>query len=289
MGNASDREQVQATASGAYDQASAAAAAGVQTAYSGKEAFDGRYQGWSPIPDPPGKEALIGIGFCNAQSEDPAVCPYIYTLQCELANSYYWTGRCFLDLLYFWCNWHPLLGIFLCHPNHPWTKWERFLQTLVSLALTMVPSAFIGKIFEHDAAGRLLFTLLFVTVPDTIIGVLLYQISIATTRSSICSCCKNCWKACSNCCGVIALVFGAISTLLCYNILQVNGQTEWKLMLGPLVQGKVISFITWFPIWLVIPCQLGFCDLWNYEKRCKAENMMTPAQEMEAKLKDGAE
>lgn len=226
-------------------------------------------EGWDPIPEP-GKSKELMIGCCCGR--DPE-CSYINTLKTELANSYYWSGVCLIDYFFFICQWHPLVGVFLCHPNHPWSKKERFLMILISLSITMVPSAFIGKAFAEDPVANKLFIILFVTVPDALSGVILYQLSIAETRRC-CSACALCCIPIQYCLGwiqsclmCVALFMGGVSTLICYSTLTVNGVTQWKVMLSPLAFGIGTSWITWFPLWFILPFELGFVSNWCAEKK----------------------
>merc|ERR1711879_537111 len=101
-----------------------------------------------------------------------------------MGNSYYWTGVPGYDYWFYVCNWHPLLGIFFCHPNHPWSKSLRLLMFFASLAITMVPAAYIGRLFaQHEyAAMRTAMT----------------QLSIAHTRvSNYHKCCTKCVYGCT--------------------------------------------------------------------------------------------
>mmetsp|Transcript_9317 Transcript_9317/g.16162 ORF Transcript_9317/g.16162 Transcript_9317/m.16162 type:complete len:261 (-) Transcript_9317:120-902(-) len=220
-------------------------------------------QGWDPIP-PPGKSGQIRFGWCHGEDEDPEVCTYIYTLKAELANSYYWSGNFLVDLLFFICNWHPLIGIILSHPNHPWTKRQRLSMMLLSLSITMVPSAYIG-IYHILWEERLFYTILFVTLPDTVLGAILYQLSIAETRRW-CGLCAPLWTCIRQCLFCITLTLGGLSTCICYVILQVEGETRWGKMLEPLFFGLALSYITWLPLHLVLPCKLGFFSNWCAEQ-----------------------
>eukprot|EP00928_Gymnodinium_smaydae_P042588 TRINITY_DN28651_c0_g1_i1.p1 TRINITY_DN28651_c0_g1~~TRINITY_DN28651_c0_g1_i1.p1 ORF type:complete len:250 (-),score=25.75 TRINITY_DN28651_c0_g1_i1:55-804(-) len=217
-------------------------------------------QGAAPLP-PPGKRAYMACGFSGAVE---STAPFYATLQRELANSYYWCGSCFRDYVFFVCNWHPLLGIILCHPNHPWSKMERLSMTLISLAICMVPSAVIGKSYPGHHVLSLPLTVLFVSIPDFVCGVILYQVSIAETRCPALAPCFQCLTHCLMC---IAFSFGLLSSLICASILHDGSSTHWATMLGPLVYGKAISYLTWFPLWLLLPCNLGFLSLWNAEKQ----------------------
>jgi hypothetical protein len=239
-------------------------------------------EGWSEIP-PPGKSRQLAFGCFGGQDDDPAACNYINTLKTELANSYYWSGGPCYDYIFFVCNWHPIIGILFCHPNHPWTKRERFLMMLVSMCITLVPAAFIGKTFANDAVAMKLFTILGVTIPDTVFGLILYQLSIAETRW-FCKLCLPLWTCIQQGLFCIAFVIGGVSTLICYTILQDNGVTHWDKMLKPLITGLGVSYVTWFPLWLIIPCELGFISNWCAEK----SRGVSKAASMEQQARSGA-
>merc|ERR1719161_247924 len=90
----------------------------------------------------------------------------------------------------------------MCHPNHPWNKWERFQMLVLSLAISIVPSAMIGKEYGDEPVTEKILITFFVTIPNVIFGVFLYQLAIAETRA--CPCCPLCLKQCFvSCCGQI--------------------------------------------------------------------------------------
>jgi len=217
--------------------------------------------GWDEFPN--GKGAEMACGCCGGA---PADAPYIQRLRSELANSYYWSGSCIKDYLFFVCNWHPMLGMLFCHPNHPWTKTERVLMFAISLAISIIPSAVIASSVSNAAASTSA-TLLFVTLPNIIVGVVLYQLSIADTRQA-CVFCVPCLKLFKNCCMCFTLVIGLAATGISYTIMtSENEHPEWDRMVRPLIMGQVYSAVTWFPLWLLIPCQLGFLSLWCAESK----------------------
>lgn len=220
-----------------------------------------KVRGCEPIPEP-GKEAYMRFGCSDGVKENA---PFIHTLKWQLANSYYWSGSFCRDYFFFVANWHPLFGLFLSHPNHPWTKRERFTMLLVSFTIVMVPSAMIGKEFKEDSLDQFGTIVTFVTIPDCVTGVILYQVSISETRLPRCACCLA-WLTRAMFC--FALSFGTISTAICYFILTMDtdASPDWVLMLRPLIQGMITGWITWFPIWFLLPCQLGFISLWCAEK-----------------------
>lgn len=218
--------------------------------------------GWDPIP-PPGKRGHIRVGCCNGEDEDPEVCPYINTLKSELANSYHWSGNFLIDVLFFICNWHPLIGIFLSHPNHPWTKGQRVSMFLLSLSITMVPSAYIGRNYALRQE-KVFLTLIYVTIPDTLLGVILYQLYIAESRRW-CGLCAPLWTCIRQCLFFIAFTLGLLSTFICAMILLAEGEIHWGKMLEPLFFGLLVSYITWLPLHLILPCKFGFLSNWFAE------------------------
>merc|ERR1740130_206696 len=125
---------------------------------------------------------------CNCQSEtdrhggDKA---FIARLQRDLATTYYWSGDFCKDYGFFVCNWHPLLGMFLAHPAHPWSKGERLATFILSCCLTMLPSALLAHaLADHPAMEKhtLYYTFVLVTLPVMTWEIMLYWISIGEDR-----------------------------------------------------------------------------------------------------------
>lgn len=233
--------------------------------------------------------------------DDLATYGYIDRLKYDLANSYYWSGHFVKDYIFFVMQWHPLLGVFMCHPNHPWTKLRRVWMLLISAALTFIPSIIIVKNTEafvsHEkmrlidtgiseanaeitakalgATTQTIATLFWVTLPDTIIGVVLYQLAIAETRVCPCCPCKEGLKSCAR-----QLMKGGICVALLLVVISLGGA---NFVLGgladnltmeylqPLIVGKLYSYLFWFPMWIFLPCQLGFLSLWFAESKALAK------------------
>lgn len=245
-------------------------------------------QGYEEYPGPDGKEGQMGVGCL--EDDDPRKSTYINRLKFDLANSYYWSGSMIKDYFYFVMQWHPVLGVLMCHPDHPWTKLDRFCMLLISAGLTFIPSCGISKGcdrftgVEHLANGTLANTegdtaaaeaantacstaslLLFVTIPDTVIGVLLYQLAIANTR---CPSCADFWRAVMKCCVgcsfFLVLVTGAIGMVM------LDGEPPREAIMI-MAKGKLYSWVViWFPMWILLPCQLGFLSLWCAERKAAA-------------------
>jgi hypothetical protein len=222
-------------------------------------------EGWDEYPADTGKGGQLKYSWQEGQTED---CPYIHRLRSDLANTYYWSGDALKDYAFFVANWHPLLGMFLCHPNHPWSKGQRFLMFLISLSVTMVPSAMIASTLHHGSVleiGEKLLIILCVTIPDTLFGVILYQLSVADTK---CPLLAPCIRTLEKCLVFITLTIGVLATLMSSIILSAVG-ADWNALLQPLVLGKVYSYLTWFPIFLVLPL-IGFALVWRSERNALA-------------------
>jgi len=200
-------------------------------------------------------------------------CPYFKRLQRDLATTYYWSGECGRDYLYFVTQWHPLLGIVFCHPNHPWTKFSRLLMFLASLAFTMVPSAAIAH--GYGACSSLkpptseltllskIDILIFVTIPDCIFGYVLYYLKTLPARCW-CSCCRRIFHFFASMGTLSLLLFGALMSAVSFVL---KHDAAWVCLLGPIFFGKLISWLAWFPLLLLAPCSMGFLSAWNREKR----------------------
>jgi len=229
--------------------------------------------GWDHYPPPEGKAGQMRWGCSRA--EDPEDCPCFHRLRKDLATSYYWSGQCGRDYLYFVTQWHPFLGVFLCHPNHPWTKFSRFLMLLASLAFTMVPSAAVaddfGQCTQHSPGHdenlgywmEKFYVLIWVTIPDCFFAQVLYRLSVMP----IYCWCRFCPRlftfiARINICGV--LLFGALTSVMSYTI---KRDAAWACLLEPICFGKIMSWLAWFPLFLLVPCKVGFISLWRYERR----------------------
>mmetsp|Transcript_3631 Transcript_3631/g.9935 ORF Transcript_3631/g.9935 Transcript_3631/m.9935 type:complete len:269 (-) Transcript_3631:97-903(-) len=241
-------------------------------------------KGWDPYPEEEGgKAGQIRYGCGDGVPKDA---PYFNRLKSDLANSYYWSGNFVTDYFFFVANWHPVIGMLFCHPNHPWSKAVRTEMFIISLSITLVPSAFIGSQFtdEESWASSLLKTPLivgFVTIPDIVVGVILYQVVIADTRCP--NLCGTCLDATKKCCICWVGAFAILAAVICFFIMEAS-PAPWTKLLIPLVEGRAWSFLTWFPIWLILPCQLGYLDLWCYERRAasRAEEATSAESERQA-------
>jgi len=292
LGEVAPRRQVEAPVSQSVEGLAAAAA--MVSLFSGFSSKGNAPEQEAMVSNSPSKKEKLGwdyyskednmaVGCVGGVEDNPEVCPFIYRLHFDLANSYHWSGNFVKDYFYFVMQWHPLLGILMCHPNHPWSKLTRFAMFMLSAGLTFIPSCVITNIAaatESTLVGtdandpnashatskgtEMILTLLFVTLPDVILGVFLYQLAIAETRCASCPCCIPIGKSIMKYSLIIAAVVVAINVSIGLAMLGGNPPVD---ALITLAKGKVFSYITWFPLWVVLPCQLGFVSLWNSEKK----------------------
>lgn len=200
----------------------------------------------------------------------PEEAPFINTLKWDLANSYYWSGNMGYDFVFFVAQWHPWIGILCCHPNHPWTRAERLLMLIVGLSLAIVPSVLISQVFHGAEITMKVATFAFVTVPSLILSVILYQMAILDGRGRCCTVCSPCLRCFQQCMVGITVVMAGTAMLWSWTLLEVEQGVEhhaidWVKATMPLIKGQLFSQLLWFPLWIFLPCQLGFLDLWNYE------------------------
>lgn len=242
--------------------------------------------GWAQYPgaDPKtARSAQMKCGCVGGQNEDPEKCDFIYRLRSDLANLYWWSGNPVFDYIYFVCQWHPVLGILLSHPNHPWSKAERFGMFVISVAYSVIPSAAIAEAKIHcmdGCKGSALETecdigcgglsktsaLIGITLPNVVLGVILYQLAIADTRCPACN--RGCGGALTGlkkCCFAYTLFIAMGLSIGAYFILKSFNAPIVDLA-RPLVYGLVMSWATWFPLFLLLPF-IGFVHEWWMEKK----------------------
>lgn len=220
-----------------------------------------------------------------------------YLVEQDLMGAVYWSGNCFKDYCFFLANWHPLLSMFMSHPKHPYSKFERMFTFFVGCALTMLPSALLvkGVTYTQTKAAETIYVvgtvattaapyegghvstavvLLFITLPVMIIEICLYQVAVVDAycedqdekgHHPICSCLKGCVHAIRGCCfcfsGCFAVTIGSLSMLVLYlNDLPFRDITD------PFMQSRIQSWILWLPLHLLLPCT-GFLHRWCQEKK----------------------
>lgn len=214
---------------------------------------------------------------------------YHVQLYKSLANDYYWSGNCFFDWIFFVLQWHPLLGVFFCHPAHPYSKRERIAVLIFECAATLLPSALLvlcseaaekGGIVDKDHEEKLSHGLILVcvTLPVAIVELLLYQLAIVDVyikdRDLIPS-----WRIddyCLTglaiiargifCCFVSMTIFYAVFVAMLSDIIMLSTGHPVGALLHPFVVSRLQSWILWFFIWTFLP-YLGFISAWSKERR----------------------
>jgi len=219
-------------------------------------------KGWGPYPDG-NKEAQMKTGCSGEGEKDEDSCDFFNTLVKDLASTYYWSGDFCKDYRYFVLNWHPTIGIFAHHPNHPWSRRERLMMLFIQLATTLVPSAFIGVAFHNGTLKTLrIVGSLCISATDIITGVFLYQLSVLDARCPYPGI-ETAIRIFKNGCFCLAIVWSLSTSFICAAIL---GNAPWDVLLRPLLMGKLYSIILWFPLNFVLPI-IGFAHGWYLEKK----------------------
>lgn len=213
-------------------------------------------------------------------------------LRRDLATRYYWSGKFCKDYMFFVSNWHPLLGICLCHPMHPWSKPDRVATFIFSCALTMLPSSILiytGTIIgETELAngvdpvaariGPKLIIFVFITLPIMVWEIILYWVAVlemyfqsrhlGTFRNININLDCVAWslRCLKRCCLFEALCASAIVSALSLIVMLVSGAPISD-MLRPFWTSRLQSWAFWFVLWFVLPWPLGFFQVWHDERR----------------------
>lgn len=183
------------------------------------------------------------------------------------------------DYWFFIANSHPLLGIFLCHPYHPWSKGERFIMLVVATALTLVPSALMiwlvhkeNELITGDdkATNRYhldeLAVLCCVTIPVMMCNALMYQLAVADARclGSNMKCCAQVMQKVKSCMFFWLSVFSFFTAAFGIGFACMVDIHLGKLALSTL-RSTLQRWILWFPIYFFMPCS-GFLHGWCKER-----------------------
>eukprot|EP00928_Gymnodinium_smaydae_P013535 TRINITY_DN14933_c0_g3_i1.p1 TRINITY_DN14933_c0_g3~~TRINITY_DN14933_c0_g3_i1.p1 ORF type:complete len:237 (+),score=40.73 TRINITY_DN14933_c0_g3_i1:72-782(+) len=224
------------------------------------------------MAEPPySKQDLVEVG-CNCRSSrSRGSSAYLGRLQRDLLGSFYWSGNCLKDYLFFVANWHPLFGIFLSHPAHPWSKTDRTLMLIVSCGLSMLPAALVGiteKKADSDVVEALATVAIFtyITIPVMIWEVVLYKLgTLYTTCLGRCDCFAKVVKFEKICCFIFTLLvtMGAVSSSV---VLAFAADVNLIILLRPVAEARVQSWLVWFPLYAFMPC-FGFIHAWHMEQR----------------------
>jgi len=204
---------------------------------------------------------------CGGNDEDRTDCVYYNDLQYQLVKSFHWSGNFLKDLGFFICNWHPFLGMFLSHPNHPWGKRERILTFFVSCSLSLLPSALLIRDMSDDGfTGFETQSMIFLSIslPVMIFETALYWLAVGDVfcRGGMCQCLTWPVACVRNACFCFTLSVSSLALLL--SLVTLKGDDP-LLLVRPLLISRLQAYITWFPLYLFLPC-VGFVHVWLMEK-----------------------
>mmetsp|Transcript_67735 Transcript_67735/g.218859 ORF Transcript_67735/g.218859 Transcript_67735/m.218859 type:complete len:282 (-) Transcript_67735:73-918(-) len=239
--------------------------------------FGGGSSGKGKEKEPPAglppydKAAAVEFG-CNCGDEkDRGSTEEVGRLQRDLAGTYYWSGGVCTDFWFFVANWHPLVGIFLSHPAHPWSKTERIASTIFSVGFSLLPSALLVAVSSQSdrddvklLGGAMVFVC--VTLPVMIWEIALYWIAIADMFcKGRCDCILPCITAFQKCCLCGSVAIALFFAILAMIIVHFAGADIYKVFY-PVISSRVQSWLVWFPIWILLP-YLGFAHCWYLERK----------------------
>jgi len=102
-----------------------------------------------------------------------------------LDNRCYYTGSVMYDYAFHIANKHLFVGMFFCHPAHPFSKWERLFVAVTVSALVVFPVAAFSVQFGQHGLLRTLIILVGVTLPRNMLKLYLVKISQADTQDEL--------------------------------------------------------------------------------------------------------
>eukprot|EP00929_Paragymnodinium_shiwhaense_P098696 TRINITY_DN6018_c0_g1_i1.p1 TRINITY_DN6018_c0_g1~~TRINITY_DN6018_c0_g1_i1.p1 ORF type:complete len:281 (-),score=13.67 TRINITY_DN6018_c0_g1_i1:193-1035(-) len=229
--------------------------------------------GTEPLPPPRHMHMRLGCGHRQKLRD----CSHIHTLKYELARSYYWSGFFWQDYWYFVMNWHPLLSIFFCHPDHPWKKCQKFFMLVIQISITELPLLSLAvynraRPVDHDLLlveylrehNEKLLIFLGVTIPNIFLGVLLNQCAVGGTR---CPCCLQFFRCFTKFLIMICLWFSCV--LAVFAMLLTLGKEDLAMenFFRRIAQSQLQYHAVWFPVCFLMPCHLGFYSGWSASRR----------------------
>lgn len=185
--------------------------------------------------------------------------PYEEDLVLELARAYHWYGGIWADYIFFVRNWHPLLGILVCHPLHPWGKLERLLATLVSCATTLLASAAIASMFGINGSVLLFWLTLFASTFESS----MYMLAVGKAYCPGCFCLTCLADGVKGFCFAGGMV--CLMALAFLDLLVIQDESDVADLFWPLLHARLKALLMWFPINLLVPC-IGFLPVWLCEK-----------------------
>lgn len=212
----------------------------------------------------------------------------VYRMQRDfLRRKRYISGTFCKDYCFYLVNYHPLLGMFFAHPQHPWSCKERVTTFIVSSALRLVPSAMvvwlIMKIDDEIEDNKdvlqewyvdHLIVFGCVTMPVSMFEIFMYQLGVLDTwcrgrgRGSrgrqFCDCLANAMKALRIFCISFALAMALMVFAMSIIIIAATEAPLGSLM-KPFLLAEVQSWVVWLPLYFFMPCK-GFLHRWCKER-----------------------
>jgi len=254
---------------------------------------DGVPRRWGPlldgVPSPggaaPRPEALAPVGtggaVVGALSTEHAleVGNSLKKIRSNLRSDVAWDGNFWRDYAFFVQNRHPLLGICLAHPLHPWSKRERLTMFFVVSTLTLFPTAMLhyNDDYYDDIVGAKAFLslrlMLLVTLPVMIVEKSLHFVAerddlLKDSRSVMGRAMYRCAVAVKRACFGAAVVCAALTFCACGVpiITWYAKERSVEDLFAPYIASRLQSWLVWFPMKMLMPCS-GFLWKWRREMR----------------------
>jgi len=257
---------------------------------------DGQSRAWYKVVDYDKGTQMNVIGDCRLNGQYPApnaLPPTTGQLKRDLVNCYYWSGNFIIDYIYFVFQWHPFIGMFLSHPQHPWSKPERLIQFIIETLWTLLPTLAVSQLCEGDETCQSVSTKMYVTLPNCIISYFLYYMlildinfqdvtvfkSLQKTNYWITNLMAKCasfvacsFLACCFCGAMCVSIFAMVAIVGKREVdIVTHHETAAKPEMGSffmqnLLQARVQAYLFWFIYMSILP-YVGFFHGWYLERK----------------------
>jgi len=95
-----------------------------------------------------------------------------------LCNKAYWSGEILYDYSFHMANRHMFISCFACHPEHPYSKWERLTVLAIIIPLIVWPVAAMTTAIGNEGFMRTVLVLMVVTIPRNLLRMYLLRIAV---------------------------------------------------------------------------------------------------------------
>lgn len=207
----------------------------------------------------------------------------------DLYNRKYWTGHFCKDYCFHIANFHPVLSIFFCHPQHPYRKLDRACIFVIVTALSVMPACLVSSFLHPEESGdivslwnflmklsSLVIIFFYITLPVMILQMVLEKLATLDfkfqDRVGLFGLCRHCFW-CLTCCSkwmkrylfFWAIIFTVFVCLVSTLILHSMGIKARHAVL-PFLISRIQSLTIWFATDLLMPWW-GFIVHWRGQRQ----------------------